>query len=226
MTEGAHEPDPLDLTPLWRQLKHRGPELGLAFNPIKEAFWVARDRIFAPMGMRWMALEPDRLSAPILERTGRRMELGKAMREGDPDTEYDTRIAGWMERTTPQFNLRNVPRKVVDVEPGWIDWEGHTVPDRTGYEKDLAEVRAARHEPPEFLSMYYSSNVSVALRGDLTEVLRLNDWEQWYGEDKKREMGALWRYVPPDGGIRTRPWPELLITAHKYWKGRLITQEY
>jgi hypothetical protein len=54
-----------------------------------------------------------------------------------------------------------------------------------------------------------------------------NDWEQWYGEDKKRLTGSLWGYVPPDGGKRTRPFPkDMLVTPHKYWKGRLITEDY
>jgi len=108
----------------------------------------------------------------------------------------------------------------------YIEWGGTELPDRRGYHADLEIVRTTRHDPPEFFEGFYSSRVCSALRSELHRVFIENDWEKWYGEDKKRALGSLWNYVPPDGGRRTRPWPELKIVEHKYWKGRLITEEY
>jgi hypothetical protein len=214
---------------VWRHQESLHPQSGLSHDAVKEAFWHARPGHRSMRGADdWIEVDVDKLSAVVAKRAERATALCREHKEGDPEVNYDLGLVGKMERTTPQFNLRNVNRLIKEVDTEWIEWEAMSLgPSRRAYEQDLEEVRTHRHEPPVFASEFYSSNVNTALAAQFKKVFKTNDWEQWYGEDKKREVGAMWKYIPPDGkGIRTRPWPELLITAHTFWKGRLITEEY
>lgn len=214
---------------LWRHLDVRHPEAGLAFNGVKQLFWGAQCSTSPMQGAYgWLRLHPDKLSDEVAHRGARRTGMVKPHREGHPEEEYDTLLVGKMERTTPQFNLRNVMRLEKEIDPEWVEWDKMSLGiDRRGYDEDLEEVRTIRWKRPEFMTLFYSSSVSYHLRNELVKVFITNDWEQWYGEDKKRAAGSMWKYFPPDGeGKRTRAWPEMVIREHRYWKGRLITEEF
>lgn len=203
-----------------------GPEVELCRPKAKRAFWYSRNKTLQMATRSYIDVNPDRLSAEVMARTGKRATLRRDHREAHPENEYDTILVAKMERTTPQFNLRNVHRVVKDIDLEWTEWGSLSLPDRHGFEADLKHVRTFKHEPPVFESQFYSSNVNNALRRELNKVFYINDWEQWYGEDKRRAVGATWLYVPEDGGVRTRPWGDVRIVEHKFWKGRLITEEY
>ncbi len=217
-----------EFTPtLWRHLESRHPELNLAHDEVKRRFWSIQAGIKSESLVgEFIDVTPDVLANEVAERAAQRPGMIKEHREGDKELEYDTMLVGKMERTCPQFNLRNVARAILEIDMEWTEWGKIELPDRHGFEADLEEVRTARVEPPVFLTEEYSSLANRALQEDLFEVFFGNDWEQWYGEDKKRAMGAMWLYKPEDGGKRTRPWPDIQITEHKYWKGRLITEEF
>ncbi len=215
---------------MWRLQEAPYPQVELSHDAKKAAFWQQRPTSRPLDGCHsWMAVDPDKLSDEVVERAEKDTGLLREHVPGDPDKHHDPMLQSKMERTAPQFNLRNVPRLEKEIDTEWIEWAGIGLgPSRRGYEEDLAEVRAARHEPPTFEeAQFYSSAVNIALRKELHKVFYVNDWEQWYGEDKKRAAGAMWKYVPPDGeGKRTREWGNVQIVEHKFWKGRLITEEY
>ena len=220
------KPQALELK-VWRDATLPAPQGSMAFADTRAQFWkrsIQRDRMAHP---EFMALEPDPISDALWQKANQTAGVVKPMREADKDLEYPVEVISQMQHTTPQFHLRNVMRLTRDVEDEYIDWAAHDLPSRDGYTEDLQEVRTARHDPPEFDSSTYGSSAVQQLQDFTRAVFVENDWEQWYGEDKKRAVGAMWQWVPPDGGKRTRPFPkDMLITPHKYWKGRLITEEY
>ncbi|MFT5432287.1 MAG: hypothetical protein ACI9OJ_002986, partial [Myxococcota bacterium] len=203
-----------------------GHEAGLAFSDIKTAFWRPLDEFGKGLTVLREDVQPDKLSAGIFEARERRATTIRNHREGHPENDYDVILIAKMEAKTPQFNLRNVGRVTRDVEVGWIEWGRVEMPDRHGYEADLIEVRTTRHQPVVPDQSAWAGTASREVRESNDVVFWENDWEQWYGDDKRREVGSLWRYRPEGDGKRTRPWPKIRITEHKYWKGRLITEEY
>jgi hypothetical protein len=211
---------------VWR-LQTAAPQADLVKPEVRERFWRAQSSERArQLDRRWLSPEVASLVAPIMERTGKQVCMVHTMREGHPEDEYDHVLISKMEAVTPQFNLRNVMRMVLEVESEWVEWGKHVLPDRAGYTADLKMVREARVEPPAFVEEEYSSRAVEESLELHDKVFRINDWEKWYGEDKKRAAGAMWAFVPEDGGVRTRPWKKVEIVEHKFWKGRLITQDY
>ena len=211
----------------WRPHDPELPECGASFAAQKRLFW----RRNLGWGRDLLTVEdtpdPVPLSAAVEKRTAALPTLSVPHREGNPDTEYDVAILGTMEHKTPQFNLRNVERHILEGETEDIQWTRNELPDRNAYEKDLAEVRAAHHEPPVLTMADYAGDVVRDLRESNDRVFFELDWEQWLGGEKKKDSGGkLWTYKPADGGVRTRPWPKLRLTEHKFWKGRMITEQY
>ena len=208
----------------WRVLRSPEEEPGLAHRAAKHGFWSrtlsARAR---QIERRTLNLtRPSPLADAIVARRGLRAGVVRTHRPGNEERDYDTRMLGWMDETTPQFNLRNVARVTRDVDWEYRERASLTLPDRHGYRVDLQAVRDARHEPPDLSAAEFASGSITDYRAMIRTLFVENDWEQWYGEDKKRAMGALWRWVPADGGRRTRAWPEMVIVPHVFWRGRLI----
>jgi hypothetical protein len=210
----------------WRVGERLDPESGPAFGAVKASFWKrnmgwGKDLVHVPESP-----DPMPLSTKIATRMEATATVAKPMREGHPDTDYDVGLLGTMEEKTPQFNLRNVPRYIMEGDHEEIEWARSKLGDKNAYRKDLEEVRAAKHVPPT-LEMAYAGSV---LHDEVTknhEVFKDLDWEQWLGQEhKKNSSGRLWEHKPADGGKRTRPWPKIRITEHKFWKGRLITENY
>ena len=175
----------------------------------------------------WTDREFDKLSDGIYERRTERATALKEHVDGDPDRDYDTLLLSQMERVTPQFILRNVMRLTRDADDEFLEWERTELPDRHGWNDDLNALRAYRHESPELDDDQYAGQELARVRQENKEVFWENDWGEWYGEDKKRAMaGALWKFVPEDGGKRTRAWKEIPLVPAIYWTGRLITEDY
>lgn len=211
---------------LWRE-HGAGQERALAFADIKRAFWAPIDGFGRGLSVLRDDISPDRLSPAIFAAREARATTLRNHREAHPENGYDVLLLAKMEEKTPQFNLRNVGRVTRDIEVGWIEWGLIPMPDRHGWEADLQEVRNARHEPVELTQAAWAGSASQEMRELNDVVFWENDWELWYGEDKRRASGgALWRHVPENGGKRTREWRDVRIVAHKYWKGRLITEQY
>ena len=128
------------------------PEGLVTSSTVKEAFWRPMERWSAEMLVLWESRQFDKLSDDIIARRAERATTRREHVEGDPDRDYDTMLISYMERTTPQFILRNVMRVTRDADPEFLEWGKATLPDRHGWNEDLAEVRAYRHEPPELSS--------------------------------------------------------------------------
>ena len=211
---------------VWR-LQTAAPQADLVKPEVRERCWREQSSERARQLERsWLSPEVATLVDPIMERTGQRVSMVRTMREAHPENEYDHVLIAKMEAVTPQFNLRNVMRMILEVDSEWVEWGKHVLPDRAGYTADLKMVRETRVDPPVFVDAEYSSRAvdqSLELHDKL---FRINDWEKWYGEDKKRAAGATWAFVPEDGGVRTRAWEKVKVVENKYWKGRLITQDY
>lgn len=223
MSDPAAQPAPELMPLLWRHLTSPYPEAELAHRDAKRRFWRPHQTTWAGAHReRFMHVEPDALSAKIAARHEENPGKVIPMRAGDPTTEYRGGLEAHLESITPQFNLRNVNRVRMEGDPTYLEWGKTAVPSRGGWEDDLAEVRSARLEPVDFCTRDYSTVALCDLRDQWVQVFIKNDWEQWYGDDKKREAGTLWRFIPGDGGQRTREWPKLLIRPHIYWKGRLM----
>ncbi len=210
---------------LWRYELGATPELCVAGAASKARFWGPIQRLMAGTMAPVIRLpEPDRLTASIVAKGDKRYGLIKPHREGNPDTEVDATTLSRLEHRTPQFNLRNVERLEKDLDLENIEWTQAEIPDRRGFQKDLAEVRAARLEAPEFLTDIYSTLALHDWQDTYAAVFRENDWEKWYGNENKRSVGSLWRFVPADGGKRTRPWQDVKVVPYKYWRGRLMAE--
>jgi len=211
----------------WRRVDPGNPECGEVFSRRKRLFWHRNLNWGKDLVRAEKTRDPVPLSSEVERRTAALPTMSVPHREGDPDKEYDVAILATMEEKTPQFNLRNVPRFVIEGDLEEIQWSRSELPDRNAYEKDLAEVRAARHDPPVLTMADYSGDVSRDMRDRNHEVFYELDWEQWLGAEHKKDAGGkLWTHRPEDGGKRTRAWPEIRITEHKFWKGRLITEKY
>jgi hypothetical protein len=206
---------------LWRLSQIEGPETPFANSDIKARFWKHWQDLETFDEHEWLDVN-DKVAGEVARAHQKSPRLLKEHREGDPNTEYDTSLVSKMEECTPQFNLRNVMRIRRDVDMDYMEWTPSTFPNRHGYRDDLAEVRATRFEPPVFFTRDYASNAMSETRRDNWTIFYINDWEQWFGQDKRRQVGAMWQFVPEDGGIRTRPWDKVKVVPHKYWKGRLI----
>lgn len=204
---------------LWRCLDVKHPECGLAFDRIKRRFWRGPEQTRDALWRRWLDVTPDALSNAIFARAAAQT-VAKPIRAGDKDKDVKSEILAHLDHRTPQYNLRNVARLTREQDD--IQWGKQPLPDRRGYHEDLAEVRAAKIDPPEFHEEVYAGAALTQFREMQLAVYIMNDWEQWYGEDKKRVYGSMWKYVPDGGGKRTRPWPEIRLKEHKYWKGRLM----
>ena len=211
---------------VWRFGEDNSPESALAHQPVKDQFWRRFHQLESFDDKTWLDVDTDAVAAEVAKPHEKSTGVIKDHREGDPTEEYDTSLISKMEECTPQFNLRNVMRVRREADPDFIEWNAAELPDRHGYNEDLAMVRSARLDPPVFLSDEYSSTVLRSTQRENRRVFFINDWEQWYGEDKKRLHGSLWHFVPENGGIRTRPWEKIKIIPHKYWKGRLIQEQY
>ena len=211
----------------WRKPDARSPEPGVAFVASKRAFWKRNLGWGQDLIRIHESLDLVPLSFEVAKRVEATSTVSRPHREGHPNDDYNTNIVDQMEQKTPQFNLRNVERYILEGETDEIEWGKQDMPDRKAYNKDLAEVRAAKHVPPELSMDELVGGVVYGAKRDNDAVLYENDWEQWLGkEHKSTASGRLWEFVPKDGGKRTRPWPALRITAHKFWKGRLITEKY
>lgn len=211
----------------WRVVPPGNPEVDLAFSRTKRQFW--KRSLAWSTNLVHIEERPDALplAGTVAERHKRDATLARRHREGNPDEDYDTSLVDRMDEKTPQFKLRNVDRYVMESDSDEIEWSKQPTPDRRAYEKDLAEVRAARHEPPDLGADLMAGAVVGEVRTKNRHVFLALDWGEWLGQEAKRDAGGrLWTYVPKDGGLRTRPWPEMRITAHKFWKGRLITEQY
>ena len=219
--------EPLD-RPLWAFARDRAlPEGSVVSRDTKAAFWAPLERWHDQMLVLWESRDFDRLSQGIIDRRTERATTCREHVEGDPDRDYDTMLLSYMERTTPQFILRNVMRVTRDADPEFLEWGHSELPDRHGWNDDLDAVRAYRHEPPELQDEQFAGQELVRVREGNKEVFWENDWGEWYGEDKKRAMaGTLWKFVPEDGGKRTRPWKDIPLVPAIFWSGRLITEEY
>ena len=219
--------EPLD-RPIWAFARNADfPESTLVAGEVKAQFWAPIERWSRNMLVLWPNRQYDQLSDGIYETRSQRPTTSREHVDGDPDQDYDTMLLSYMERVTPQFNLRNVMRVTREADPEYLEWELSELPDRHGWNDDLAEVRAYRHEPPDLADESFAGQELARVRADNKEVFWENDWGEWYGEDKKRAMaGTLWKYGPENGGKRTRPWKEIHLTPAVYWSGRLITEDY
>lgn len=219
--------EPLD-RPLWAFARqHTTPESPICSVQTKRDFWKPLDRRTQDMLVVWTDRQIDQLSDEIFERRAERATTIKDHVDGDPDRDYDTVIVSQMERVTPQFILRNVMRVTRDADADFLDWEYAELPDRHGWSDDLTEVREYRHESPQLHGDEFAGQELLRVRAENSQVFWGNDWGEWYGEDKKRAMaGTLWKFVPEDGGKRTRPWKKIRLQPAIYWSGRLITEEY
>jgi len=211
---------------IWRFGEQAIPEGALAHQSVKDRFWRRFHQLESFECQEWIDVETDAVAAAVADPHEQPAGVIKEHREGDPNEEYDTALISKMEECTPQFNLRNVMRIPREADPDYMEWGAAQLPDRHGYNADLAMVRSARLDPPVFFSDEYSSSVLRHTQRENRRVFYVNDWEQWYGEDKHRAYGSLWHFIPENGGIRTRPWEKIKIIPHKYWKGRLIQEEY
>ncbi len=211
----------------WRADDAGNPEPDLAFVSLKRRFW--RRNLGWSKGLVRAEDRADAvpLATQVSERHKETPTLSVPHREGNPDEDYDTSLVDRMDEKTPQFKLRNVDRYVMESDTDRIEWAESAMPDRRAYEKDLAEVRAARHEPPELGMADMAGGVVNDVRRRNRHVFRAIDWGEWLGQEHKRDSGGrLWTYKPPGDGLRTRPWMEIRIVEHKFWKGRLITEQY
>jgi hypothetical protein len=223
---GEHpEVEPLELR-IWEFADRPIPQADLAFAGVKAAFWKNPNKVQRTGRREWLDVKADRISHRATRYLDSNPGVLRRHREAHPKDEYDLSLDSKMQECTPQFNLRNVMRLDMEVDLDWIEWTRHVFADRKAHQSDLDWVRGYRHESPEFYVDDYASGAVSKHQAEYRAVFRENDWEKWYGEDKKRLHGALWRYVPEDGGKRTRPWPEIKLKPNIYWKGRMITQEY
>ena len=219
--------EPLD-RPLWALFREqKAPESLLCSRQVKEDFWAPLERWSQNMLVLWTDRTFDRLSDDVFERRGERATTIRDHVDGDPDRDYDTLLLSQMERVTPQFILRNAMRITRDADGELLEWAYTDLPDRHGWNDDLNAVRAYRYESPKLEDEQFAGQELVRVREESKAVFWENDWGEWYGEDKKRAMaGALWKFVPEDGGKRTRAWKDLPLIPAIYWTGRLITEEY
>ncbi len=212
--------------PVWARVRPGNPEAGLAFDRTKRRFW--RRNLGWGQDLIRLETRPDTLplAEAVTQRRGKVATLGRPVREGTDDN-YDTSLIDRMEEKSPQFNLRNVDRFVMENDTDTIEWAESPMPDRRAYEKDLAEVRSARHEAPDLGETLMAGATVGEVRQSNRRVFQEIDWGEWLGQERKRDSGGrLWTYQPPDGGKRTRPWEDIRIVEHKFWKGRLITEKY
>lgn len=212
---------------VWALADTDNPENGLAHQDAKARFWVGPLRGTDTADQEFLNVTVDETAEAIFARNEQNPCSHKPIQAGDPDSNYDHTLSAHMDHRTPQFNLRNVMRVVLDSDMEFMEWGKHELPDRRGFNQDLREVRAARHDAPDFQTQNYATMALVENQRLTHTIFVQNDWEKWYGEDKKRLAGSLWAYIPADGGRRTRPVPkDMLVTPHKFWKGRMITEDY
>jgi len=189
-----------------RDLLHQPLAWALQKRLSRRASRVARrfllfDRLFAKdrfTVVAWHPFNPDRLSDSVVKRSTFCETYARPMRD-KRDSELDDRTTDAIENDVmPQFNLRNIGRyeMAVDVEGG-LPWQREAT-NASGIGKELREVRAARHHPPEPIAIW-SVAYTARLRAQLRRLVLEDPWEMKYGPEATSVHAGLGREFVVDG---------------------------